>query len=251
MITAISEMSRAALIAMSIVIIAGQADAKPKYDPETIPLSRSSGYFRRAAAPDFWALVPFYAGQRTESSCSAATVTMILNAIRGSSSLTSEQKLMSEALALDLVADPAWKKAVSADGEGTSLDELGAIMQKALARIGLERATVKIVHLEKNGEEVFRELVRVLVKNEASSEDFVVANFDQGVLTGDVSVGHIAPIAAYDAESGRVLVLDPDREWFEPYWVPSKKLFEAMSKRDRFVDKGRGYLVIEVPRGAR
>src|SRR3712207_5680426 len=40
------------------------AETRPKYGPSAVPLSRSSDYVRSQAAPDFWALMPYYLPQR-------------------------------------------------------------------------------------------------------------------------------------------------------------------------------------------
>ena len=52
--------------------------------------------------------------------------------------------------------------------------------------------------------------------------------YNQGVVTGDWDGPHISPIAAYDAERRRVLILDVDRQWYGPYWTSDEKLLEAM-----------------------
>ena len=54
----------------------------------------------------------------------------------------------------------------------------------------------------------------------------------------------MAPIAAYDAKMHRVLVMDPDREWYEPYWVSDQRLLEAMATIDPETSKPRGYVKI-------
>jgi hypothetical protein len=70
----------------------------------------------------------------------------------------------------------------------------------------------------------------MLAANEASDRDIVLVYFNQGVLTGDWDGPHISPIGAYDAATGRVLIMDVDREWYIPYWSSDSKLLEAMLK---------------------
>jgi hypothetical protein len=90
---------------------------------------------------------------------------------------------------------------------------------------------------------------QALELNEASDADLIVVNFLQSTLTGDPdgAVGHYAPIAAYDAERRRALILDPDRDWYEPYWVPEAALIEAMATRDSSAGPWRGFLWIRRP----
>jgi hypothetical protein len=48
-------------------------------------------------------------------------------------------------------------------------------------------------------------------------------------LTGDPEGGgHVAVIGAYNAENRQVLILDPDREWYEPYWSPLESVFQSI-----------------------
>ena len=66
------------------------------------------------------------------------------------------------------------------------------------------------------------------------------------ILTGDPegSVGHIAPIGAYDAKKKRVLILDPDRKYYQPYWVPYEKLFDGINTTDSGNSKSRGLVIV-------
>ena len=75
---------------------------------------------------------------------------------------------------------------------------------------------------------------------------FVVANFLQNELTGDPegAVGHVAPVAAFDAKAGRVLVLDTDRDYYEPYWVSEAAFIRSMNTVDKASGKTRGLLWI-------
>ena len=45
----------------------------------------------------------------------------------------------------------------------------------------------------------------------------------------------------------RALILDPDREWYEPYWVPESALIEAMATGDASSGVWRGFLWIRRP----
>ncbi|MGC4118533.1 MAG: phytochelatin synthase family protein [Myxococcales bacterium] len=72
-----------------------------------------------------------------------------------------------------------------------------------------------------------------LEENERSARDAMIVHFVQDELTAAPGgpYPHISPIGAYDAARRRVLVLDVDREWYEPYWVSDEALFKAMSRR--------------------
>lgn len=68
----------------------------------------------------------------------------------------------------------------------------------------------------------------------------ILIHFTQDPLTG-ASGGpypHISPIAAYDAGTGRALVLDVDREYYEPYWVDAALIVKAMAARTAMYGHG-------------
>ena len=58
-------------------------DHKPKFGPHATTILQSHQYLRTHRAPDYWALSPYYVPQVTRASCSLATVTILLNALRG------------------------------------------------------------------------------------------------------------------------------------------------------------------------
>jgi hypothetical protein len=220
------------------------AETKPKYGPEATLLSASHDFIRKHLAPDYWALSPYYVGQRDEKSCSIASVTMVVNAARAGQKLTSEEELASQGAVLKKVKDEQWDKDLGTTGKGVTLDELGKFTEEALKAYGVKNVSVEVVHVEDNpaGREI---LHKALMANEKSANDFIIVNFIQGVYTGDADVGHIAPVAAYDAEHKRALVFDPDRQWYEPYWVSEATLMKGMATRDPVSEKNRGYIWVK------
>ena len=57
----------------------------------------------------------------------------------------------------------------------------------------------------------------------------MIISFVQGILTGDPEGGaHVATIGAYDEKRKLVLLFDPDREWYGPYWSPESKVFDSI-----------------------
>ncbi len=221
--------------ALGAALAAAQVSAgDPKYGPDAARLHDERGYVQSSAAPDFWALMPYYLPQQTQSSCSVASVPMLMNGLRSDLPLAADDPLVTEAALLKRAADAAWKKATKEGGSGVSLDQLGRVVQRSLTAYGFGAHEVEVVHVDSTSDEMLARLRSVLVRNEASAQDFVLISYVQSVLTGDPegNVGHISPIAAYDAERQRVLVLDPDRRWYEPYWVPDRTLLQSMAQPD-------------------
>ena len=57
--------------------------------------------------------------------------------------------------------------------------------------------------------------------------------------------GHISPLAAFDAESDRFLILDVARYKYPPVWVKTVELFAAMNTTDSDNEnKTRGYVLV-------
>ena len=71
-------------------------------------------------------------------------------------------------------------------------------------------------------------------------------NFLAGEYVGVGDYGHIAPVGAYDAAARRVLILDPDRTWYEPYWIPDEVALAGMATPDAASGQARGYLYVSV-----
>jgi hypothetical protein len=129
-------------------------------------------------------------------------------------------------------------------GKTLSLEEFGTVAREALKRRGHGELKVEVIHAEGKG---WKEKVESALKNnENSSKDLILANFLQSELTGDPEgkVGHVAPVGAYDARTASVLILDPDREYYEPYWVPLATFLKGLETQDPDSGKNRGILWI-------
>ena len=40
--------------------------------------------------------------------------------------------------------------------------------------------------------------------------------------------------------------MDPDREFFEPYWVPEDRLLNSMATEDSDAQQNRGFVIIQL-----
>ena len=228
--------------------MASAAAKRPKYGQEATLLSKSHEYIRESEAPDYWALSPYYTAQQDERSCSVAAVTMLMNAARQKLPLTTDDELVTQKTLLSQVNNDAWKEDVGSTGHGVSLEELKVFVEASLKAYGFKNFTVEVVHTPDRSQATFSKMHQALVANEKSSDDFILANFLQGVYTGDADVGHIAPVAAYDQKRQRVLILDPDRLWYEPYWVSEKTFLAGMATHDKTSGFARGYLWAKIRR---
>jgi hypothetical protein len=223
------------------------AEIKPKYGSEATLLSGSHEYIVKNPAPDYWAISPYYIAQQDDRSCSVAAITMIVNAAREGRKFTADDELATQQGVLKRVNDDIWTKGVGPGGHGITLDQMKPLVEKSLQKYGIETSSVTVQHIQDTSDETKASLRKVLAENEKSANDFLIINFIQGVFTGDAQVGHFAPIAAYDKSRRRVLIMDPDRQWYEPYWVSEDTLLKGMATQDgdnsgRF----RGYLWVKI-----
>jgi hypothetical protein len=235
------------LIFSILITFSLSASAKPKYGPNATVLSKSHEYINSEKAPDYWALSPYYLPQQNAKSCSVASVAMVVNAARANMELTSDDQLATHDDLLKKVGDKKWSNAVDMSqlGGGVALDELKTDVEESLNAYGLKNYTVTVHHMDKS-QAAKDQLHKDLLENEKSANDFIIINFIQGAYTGDADVGHISPIGAYDKKKKRALVMDVDREWYEPYWVSESVLAGGMATTDKTSGHTRGYLYIKL-----
>jgi hypothetical protein len=193
-------------------------------------------------------LIPFYVSQPDDRSCSAACVAMIVNGLRAERELKADEKLATAASVVEMVPPEVWREKLRLQGEGVTLDELRTIIEQVLTAYAIESVRVETERFAQGSAAELARLRGLLVANERSGRDLVLVNFLQSVATGDPegAVGHFAPVGAYDEARRRVLLLDPDRQWYEPYWISDASLLRAMATADPVSGKPRGLLRISV-----
>lgn len=216
----------------------------PKYGSSAVRLFQAHDYFRKNDAPDFWALMPYYVHQFNERACSVASTTMIVNAARAQVELNADDVLVTQRMMLKRVGYPRWMETIETGGDGVTIEDIGVYLKEALERFTEEDYEVEAVRVNPEDPGLRERVRRMLIENERSDEDFVIVVFWQATFTDDPEgeTGHVAPLAAFDAEKDRALVFDPDREWYEPYWVPLDTLVAGMARRDPESGRPRGYI---------
>ncbi|MEM8610283.1 MAG: phytochelatin synthase family protein [Myxococcota bacterium] len=119
---------------------------------------------------------------------------------------------------------------------GMALAELAGLLEAHGADVTLHHAGASTV-------EEFR---AALEENLSRPDVFMLVNYKRAAL-GQGGGGHISPLAAYDQDTDRVLILDTAGHKYPPTWVPVDLLFSAMATTDAASGKTRGFL--EVARG--
>lgn len=198
-------------------------------EPESTALFAAA----KSKAP-FWSLVRAFESEAMETYCAVASAVMVLNALKMPSPPEPlvwpyhkfDQRNVFDEASLRIIPAPA----VAASG--MTLDQLAAVLRAH----GLE---VAAHHAGETTVDAFRAAVRAAT---SASGRYLVVNLLRAAV-GQAGPGHFSPIAAYDEQSDRVLVMDVARYKYPPWWIETPALFAAMDTEDPSAGKTRGFLV--------
>jgi len=229
---------------MAAVVLSLFAVAEPR--AETLPLPADlvalpseqgeALLFGAEARSDFAPLSAQFVTQINPAFCGPATIAMVLNALelpRPPSDATLGLGLFDQDNVFSAAAEAAKPRAEVLRG-GMTLDDLGAF----LGSYGLD---VAVTHAGDSSLDTFRDTA---VAGLNDRDRFVLVNYLRSAI-GQEKGGHISPLAAYDADTDRFLVLDVSRYKYPPIWVEAEALFGAMETPD--ADNGgrsRGFVVV-------
>lgn len=181
---------------------------------------------RASTKTDYEQLAPAFVAQSRRGFCGVASSVAVINA-----ALRPEPPLTQETLFTPAVAAVRGPLAVSF--HGLTLEQLGGIIRAHGLR-------VEVVHATDSGADAFRNIARGALDDPSI---FVVVNYDRASL-GQQGGGHISPVAAYDAQTDRVLILDVAAHKYPYTWVPVSKLWTAMDTMDSSSRQTRGFLLV-------
>jgi Phytochelatin synthase len=74
----------------------------------------------------------------------------------------------------------------------------------------------------------------------------MLVNYERAALSQD-KTGHISPIAAYNAKTDRLLILDVATYKYPSVWVSTEALWKAMNTVDSASGRSRGFAVVRRP----
>jgi hypothetical protein len=227
-------------LAVVFLLPSGPGSAETLPLPETlIALSSEEGsalLFDADARADFAPLVEEFVTQVNPAFCGPASISMVLNALdlpRPPSEMTLGLGLFDQENLFNASTEAVKPRDEILRG-GMTLDELGGV----LAAYDL---AVSVQHAADTDLDAFRETAVAALGDDDS---FVLVNYLRSAM-GQEKGGHISPLAAYDAETDRFLVLDVSRYKYPPIWVDAATLYGAMNTPD--ADNGgksRGYLTV-------
>jgi hypothetical protein len=230
----------------TLLVLATVAAGTTQVGAETLPLpagiisfESNQGealLFGAEARNDFFPLVSQFTTQINPAFCGPASIAMVLNAL-GVPRPPSDATLGLGIFDQDNIFTPA-TEAIRPRAEilrgGMTLDQFGGV----LAAYGLK---VDVRHATDTTLDAFRKQAVAALND---NDHFVLVNYLRKAI-GQQAGGHISPLAAYDADTDRFLILDVSRYKYPPIWVESAALFGAMNTEDSDnQNKTRGYVVV-------
>jgi len=186
--------------------------------------------------------------QENEHSCSVASIAMLVNAARGLSNTFPFDEPITQRQLLETVGNPSWQAAVGSGGDGVELDDMAGLVRQSLSAYGISRLEIEVVHVDRITGDIRSKVRRELIETAHSPARFIIANFLQGIYTHDpaATVGHYAPVYAFDPQGRGALILDPDPRGYQPYWVNEDRFLNGMATRDDSSGLSRGYISVRL-----
>ena len=216
---------------------------QPRYAPGVVSIIKENHYLRTHNAPIYWKISSYYLPQPTDASCALASATMLINVLRIPQMQYANQKLATTDSVMQSI-HPKWEKNQKQGGDGITLDQFGSFLNEAMKAFYVGPIKIEIVHAT-NAKAIAIKFHQALLDGEKTGRTFIIVNFDEKFISGTESVGHFAPVGAYDADKKQVLIMDPDRLLFEPYWVSASRLLKSMETEDSDAHKNRGFIIVK------
>ena len=231
------------IVALSLALgFLGAAPARAetlKLPPNLIALDSQEGkrlLFESEASTAYFPLTEQFVTQQNQAFCGVASLVMVLNALRMPAP-ASEELAPFAAFDQQNVFNQKTEAAVPralVEEQGMTLDQFGALAHAS----GLK---AEVHHASDSNLDTFRKEAAAQL---GTPGRYVVVNFLRSVI-GQEKYGHISPLAAYDKETDRFLLLDVSRYKYPPVWVSATDLFAAMNTPDRVNgNRSRGYVEI-------
>ena len=184
----------------------------------------------------YFPLASNFLTQKTQSYCGVASIVMVLNSLGVAAPAVPEfepYRTFTQDNVLDEATDTVLPRATLAE-IGMTLDQIGGILnQKGVKAV--------VHHAADSSIDDFRTSAREALGKKGS---FVIVNYLRKAM-GQEKGGHISPLAAYDVEFDRFLILDVARYKYPPVWVTTADLFAAMKTTDSDNEnKTRGFVLV-------
>jgi hypothetical protein len=188
------------------------------------------------ALHSYWPLSIQFVTQKNQAFCGVASIVMVLNAL-GIPAPTTPEFEPYKTFTQDNIFNASTEKVLPQEvlaKIGMTLDQIGAF-------IGTYGVKAEVHHASDTSLDQFRTLARQYLD---TPDRYVIINYLRKAI-GQERGGHISPLAAYDADTDRFLILDVSRYKYPPVWVSATELFAAMNTPDSDnQNRTRGFVLI-------
>lgn len=184
---------------------------------------------------DYFPLSIQFVTQKNQAYCGVASSVMVLNAL-GIPAPEAPEFGQFHVFTQDNFFNSQAKTIIKPEvvaRQGMTLDQLGQLLESYPVK-------AQVYHAGDLTVDEFRSLV---VKNLQEPGNFVIVNYLRKMI-GEESGGHISPVAAYNKETDRFLILDVSRYKYPPVWVKAEELWRAMTTVDSASGKTRGFVLV-------
>ena len=209
-------------------------------EPAVVYWDSAAGKALRARIPadaDYWQLSTTFAVQNTQTYCSIASAITVLNA-----------------MPVRKPVDPAYAPYAYFTQSNYFTPEvikiispqivlsMGMTREQMAETLALHGVKVKTIAGDTLNDEGLRTLLQKALGDDGQ---FVLVNYLRANL-GQVGGGHWSVLAAFDAQSDSVLILDVAKYKYAPVWVGISTLRQAIATTDTASNKARGLVIVSM-----
>jgi hypothetical protein len=185
---------------------------------------------------DFFPLSTQFITQNNQAYCGVASIVMVLNSLGIPAPEVPQYKPYRVFTQENFFSNEKTKKVLPAEvvsQKGMTLDQIGGLLASYNVK-------VNVYHAADTSLEKFRSLA---AENLKQPGNFILINYLRKEI-GQEKGGHISPLAAYNEQTDRFLILDVSRYKYPPVWVRAADLWKAMATTDSESGKTRGFVFV-------
>ncbi len=185
---------------------------------------------------DFFPLSTQFVTQNSQAYCGVASIVMVLNALGIPAPEAPEYKPYRVFTQENFFNNQATRQVISPE----VVSRMGMTLEQIRQLLVSYGVKVKVNHAANTSLEQFR---KEAAENLKQPGNFVLANYLRKEI-GQEKGGHISPLAAYNEQTDRFLILDVSRYKYPPVWVKTADLWKAMNTTDSVSGKTRGFVLV-------
>lgn len=226
------------LFAIMLYGFASTAPASAEAEPSVIYWDTPAGKALHARIPsdaDYWQLIPNFAVQSTQTYCSVASAITVLNAMPINKPVDPVYAPYAYFTQSNFFT-PEVSKTISPQ----TVLEMGMTREEMVKALTAEGVHANTIAGDATNDNALRGLLKKALGDDGQ---YVLVNYLRAKL-GQVGGGHWSVLAAYDAQSDKVLILDVAKYKYPPVWISIATLHQAINTLDTTSNKTRGLVLV-------